>query len=563
MGLRTKIIIMTSGVILLSAIAMMLFLKTTIYQKLFITLQKRGSIIARQIANNSITPILTEKFYELDMMVKEVKSSEENIEYVFILNDHGEVLAHTFERGFPTDLKNLNIIDNGQNQGIQTLKTADKEILDIAVPILQGDVGIVHLGISQDSIERDINKIIMLVIWIILAVMTFGITASIFLSKKITKPVSELTRAVKIAGSGDLGHTVNVSAHDEIGQLTDSFNTMIKDLKKRKDDLEKINSELTVLHLISAAAAGTMKLDDLFTDILDTIINLGILEIAQKGVIFRIDGESMNLVAQTGFTDAFKDAHRGIKVGECLCGLAAKTGVVVVSDSSETDNRHTIKYPGIIPHGHICIPLASRERVLGILCLYPPVGAEISKREMALFYTIGSQVGAAIDNILLYEETKDLSLHDPLTGLANRRLMEYMLETSFARARRAECPFSAIMLDIDFFKTYNDTYGHTVGDNLLINIAKILSREIRQIDLGVRYGGEEFLILLPETELSKACDAAERIRKDVEKIIGVTVSLGVSCYNPGMQKKEDIIRKADDALLKAKQNGRNRVEINA
>lgn len=554
---------MTTGIILLSAIAMMFFLETTLYQQLFIKLQKRGFIIARQIANNSITPILTEKFYELEMMAADVRSSEENIEYIFILNNHGEVLAHTFDGGLPSDLKKVNMIGDGQAYGIQAIKAGEKKILDIAIPVLKGEIGVVHLGILQDSIDSDINEIIMWVVWIILAVMAAGITASIFLSKKITKPVSELTNAVKIAGSGDLGHTVNVSTHDEIGQLADSFNAMTKDLKKRKDDLERINSELTVLQLISSAAAGTMKMDELFPEILDAVVNLRILNIAQKGAIFTIDGERMKLAAQAGFTEAFEDAHRGIKVGECLCGLAAKTKVAVVSDSTETDSRHTIKYPGITPHGHVCIPLVSRQRVLGVLCLYPPAGAEISERAMALFYNIGSRIGTAIDNILLYEETKKLSLHDPLTGLANRRLMEYVLETSFARARRAECPFSAIMLDIDFFKTYNDTYGHTVGDNLLVNIAKIISKEIRQVDLGVRYGGEEFLILLPETELSEACEVAERIREDVEKKTGVTVSLGVSCYNHRMQKKEDIVRKADDALLQAKQKGRNRVEIDA
>lgn len=182
---------------------------------------------------------------------------------------------------------------------------------------------------------------------------------------------------------------------------------------------------------------------------------------------------------------------------------------------------------------------------------------------MALFDTIGNRIGAAVDNITLYEETKDRSLHDPLTRLANRRLMDYVLETSFARAKRAEGPFSAIMLDIDYFKQYNDTYGHTVGDEMLIELAKIISKEIRQIDLGVRFGGEEFLILLPDTGVSEAREVAERIRKDVEVKTGITISLGITCYNHTMQKKEDIISKADDALLQAKRKGKNRIEVNA
>ncbi|RJQ52664.1 MAG: diguanylate cyclase [Nitrospiraceae bacterium] len=565
--LRTKILVLMIGVLTLSGVSMIVLGKTVFYQKLSVRLQQRGISLAGQIAWKSVNPILTERPHELAETVRDFKNSEDDVEYIFILDGRGAVIAHTFEKGFPVRLKNVNELVAGQTHNVRPFrideKNIEKNILDIAVPVLGGEEGVVHVGISRDPIIEDVNEIVMVMVWMITGVMIVGGIAAFVLARRITKPVSELTGAVKIAGSGDLNHMVRVSAHDEIGLLAESFNKMTGDLKKREAEMEMINSELTALQIISAIATDSHNLKDLFTDVLAAVTNFGILRFARKGAVFMIKGDRMDLVLQTGFTEAFEKAHKGMKVGQCICGLAAETGKIVVSENSESDSRHTITYPGITPHGHVSIPLAARNRIFGVLCLYPPVGTEIDERKTALFYTIGSRIGAAIDNILLYEEIKELSLHDPLTNLANRRLMNYVLETSYARARRAEGPLSAIMLDIDFFKQYNDTYGHTVGDNMLVSIANIISKEIRQIDLGVRYGGEEFLILLPETGLSEACEVAERIRRDVETNTGITVSLGVSCYDHSMSRKEDIVSKADDALLRAKQKGRNRIEVNA
>lgn len=166
-----------------------------------------------------------------------------------------------------------------------------------------------------------------------------------------------------------------------------------------------------------------------------------------------------------------------------------------------------------------------------------------------------------IKNARAHEETKILSLHDPLTKLANRRLMEIEFEKSFARTKRYGNELSVIMLDIDHFKEYNDVFGHKAGDELLTRIAHIVSEAIRDTDLAIRYGGEEFLILLPQTGESETFEVAERIRGTVEAETEITVSLGISVYNPNMQKKEEIINKADEALYRAKQKGRNRTDI--
>jgi diguanylate cyclase (GGDEF)-like protein len=204
--------------------------------------------------------------------------------------------------------------------------------------------------------------------------------------------------------------------------------------------------------------------------------------------------------------------------------------------------------------------------------MYLPPGAQgPDKRRLELLAAIGSRIGMAIDNMRLQEKTRELSLHDPLTGLANRRMNSMELEKQFARARRSGSPLSVIMFDLDNFKDYNDTYGHSAGDALLVRVANIIHDEIREIDLAVRYGGEEFLILLPDTGLWAGMEVAERIRSRVAatpfpcngdrgSITRMTLSGGVAVADETVDSAERLIDSADSAMYGAKQHGRNRIE---
>jgi diguanylate cyclase (GGDEF)-like protein len=137
------------------------------------------------------------------------------------------------------------------------------------------------------------------------------------------------------------------------------------------------------------------------------------------------------------------------------------------------------------------------------------------------------------------------------------------MEKNFEAVKRYGKELSVIMLDIDLFKKYNDTHGHIGGDRLLVKLADILTREARKADYVFRYGGEEFLIILPETGLTMAYETAERLRMAVESEAGITVSLGVSSYHEPLLDAEALIRESDNALYRAKQNGRNRVEVSS
>ena len=144
--------------------------------------------------------------------------------------------------------------------------------------------------------------------------------------------------------------------------------------------------------------------------------------------------------------------------------------------------------------------------------------------------------------------------------MANRRFLQIQLEKSFEAAKRYQEKFSVVMLDIDHFKNYNDTRGHLGGDRLLARLAEVLVKNSRAADYVFRYGGEEFLCMLPEADLTMAGEAAERLRLAVQAETDVTISLGVASFTDDMPDKETLVRKADEALYRAKKNGRNRFE---
>lgn len=329
---------------------------------------------------------------------------------------------------------------------------------------------------------------------------------------------------------------------------------------KQSLDLQEMNSELSVLNDISETLSTSIDLDTFLPKVLETIVNrLAILRVEHKGGIMLINGNRMEIVAHLGHPQSFIDLHANMTVQDCLCGLAARTGEIVTSQNCHKDCRHTISYPGMAPHGHIIVPLISANKVLGVLYLYLSADAELLKDKKDLLHSLGNQLGIAIDNARLYEKTKELSLHDHLTGLPNRRFMDINLQRAVALATRYDTPLCIAMFDIDFFKDYNDANGHDAGDKLLVVVAKKIATGCRDTDMAARFGGEEFLLILPESELNQARLAVDRIRQDIAGSCDITISAGVTLYQKD-SSVEELIKAADKALYRAKENGKNRVE---
>ena len=220
------------------------------------------------------------------------------------------------------------------------------------------------------------------------------------------------------------------------------------------------------------------------------------------------------------------------------------------------------------------MPLPVDHRLLGAIILGWHRFISQERMERASFAALlAQQIALGLEKAHLYNQVRAMALSDGLTGLANRRNFDMFLNTELRRAATLKRPLSLIMLDLDKFKNYNDTYGHTVGDKLLTQLGKILQQTVRNIDLPARYGGEEFSIILPECSNREALSLAEKIRWAVESgqfpdssgtfTARITASLGVTTYDPALGSSlPDIagfVASADEALYKAKEQGRNRV----
>lgn len=339
---------------------------------------------------------------------------------------------------------------------------------------------------------------------------------------------------------------------------------IVRDISERKQSekhLLRLNSELKALYEVSQAISRTLEMEQFLPEVLQTLAATNIFSFETKIALFLAEEEKLRLAAFIGLSETAPEPCAEIQPGKCLCGMALATGEVVVSENSMKDKRHSVYHPDGIPHGHIVVPLKAGSKIVGLLTFYIQADAEVKESQIRLLSSLGTSIGIAVSNARLYEETKSFSLHDPLTGLANRRFLQIQMDKALELAKRYEEGLSVVMLDIDYFKKYNDTRGHPEGDRLLVNLAHILLRVVRKADYVFRYGGEEFFIILPETDSSMAREAAERLRKAVAEETGVTISLGVASLTGFSLQKDELIARADEALYCAKKNGRNRVEV--
>lgn len=218
----------------------------------------------------------------------------------------------------------------------------------------------------------------------------------------------------------------------------------------------------------------------------------------------------------------------------------------------------------------ICSPVMVNGKVRGIIHLDSPNKDAFDEEDLYFVELLAREMSLSMERAFLHSQVKALSIRDNLTGCYNRKKLDEDIEAEIARARRYEKPLSLFMIDVDWLRKYNDFHGHSMGDLLLKKIAGILRRNVRNIDKVYRYGGEEFVILLPETDKWKALTVARRLHKIIgEREFGgeresqpnkrVTVSIGMASYPWDGNHKDELFKSADNALYRAKQSGRNTV----
>ena len=229
--------------------------------------------------------------------------------------------------------------------------------------------------------------------------------------------------------------------------------------------------------------------------------------------------------------------------------------------------------PQPAPPAYLCVPLIAQGEALGVLYLgASDDGSAWPEAQQRLASTVSDQLGLAVANLKLRETLRNQSIRDPPTSLFNRRYLEETLERELRRAERSRGTLGVVMMDLDLFKQFNDTFGHDIGDTLLRDFGRLLQSTVRGGDVACRYGGEEFMLILPEADIEITRQRADRIREAVKHLFvahrghsvgSVTVSAGVAAYPDHGTTGEALVQAADAALYRAKNAGRDRVVVSA
>ncbi|MBI2308782.1 MAG: diguanylate cyclase [Rhodocyclales bacterium] len=375
--------------------------------------------------------------------------------------------------------------------------------------------GVVMLTTSLARVERDIlktrqNVVLLLGGALMLTMLLTGYT----LGRAVIRPIEKATTAMQAVSGGNLDSHMKVGSGDEMGQMASSFNLMTEELRRTYASLRREQNKLTTI--IQSSSEGIVV-----TDSEDRIV---LVNPAAAALL----GKSETEIAREGFLGLF-DAPEEIAIW-LTAGDRSGPHMKI------RGGRHLRVFVNTIRHGD--------GDVLGSV----------------------AQIRDMTEELQLEGELRRLSTTDGLTGLYNRRHLENTLRNELDRARRTRQPLAIVMFDVDHFKRFNDTYGHDQGDRVLQAVADTMRANLREPDVPCRYGGEEFLLILPATAQATAVDMAEQLRAAVEAMavddLRVTISLGVAS-TPEIDTTipDTLIAAADAALYRAKEGGRNRVSV--
>lgn len=322
------------------------------------------------------------------------------------------------------------------------------------------------------------------------------------------------------------------------------------------------NKETDTLRQAAAAVITELDLDQ----VLDRIfVNLKKVLDYDQAALYLLEGDYLHLITQHGYTT--NDVHKNTSypADHPLFKQALLTGKpIIISDKDMSDE--TWKE---IQHNHswIGIPLHMRGRAIGFLTIDRYQANYFIDSEATLAQSFANAATIALENARLFKELQALATTDSLTNIWNRRHFFQLAKVEFQRARRYRSPLSAILFDIDSFKVINDTYGHAAGDQVLSQMANICKDNLRHADILGRYGGEEFMAILPNTNIVQAIAIAERLRRIIASTpfitdrgqIHISASFGVAELDDTCPDIDTLLTHADQASYAAKYNGKNRV----
>lgn len=402
-------------------------------------------------------------------------------------------------------------------------KSVKRELLYAATPFIIGNTsGVVRIAVDTAQIAQEISKqrlnFILFAIFGISAAAGLGIAAAMYLAKHLRREHDLLEQRV-------------AERTEEVYHLQ-NFGTLLsacKDMEETRDIIEKIVPNLL------PRVRGSLSLFRASRNLLEGAATWGG---AWPGSENYIPDECWGL--RTGRTYPSEDVQAARRCGHL-------------------DTEHD--------QFTLCIPMAAHGETVGVFSLVKDSKEPFNTAERQMAFLIAEQVSLADANISLRNSLREQAIRDPLTGLFNRRYLLESMEQEIRRAERINDTFVVMMLDVDFFKKFNDTHGHDAGDLVLAKLGKVFTKAIRGHDIACRYGGEEFTILLTSGGRDLAVSTAERLCNMVREVeivqgstllSGLSVSIGCAIYPDHGSTPADLLKAADDALYRAKKNGRDR-----
>jgi diguanylate cyclase (GGDEF)-like protein len=382
----------------------------------------------------------------------------------------------------------------------------------------------------------------------LLVLLLLAVGFALLTSRGLQDQLRNFLQAARRLGAGDFSRPIAIQGRDEFAALGAEFNQMSAQLEARLEDLAQERRRLR---------ESLLRIGQLFASNLD---RKALLDLALQTAVDAVDAGSGRLSSRSTPDEPLLETARvgslddyGTAVLEAEAG-ALHSGLL---NEVNADGLHVAS-----------VALAARERgarVHGVITVARR-GEPFSEDDRDLLKSLGAQATVALQNVDLHLQVSRQAVTDQLTGLANHGRFQDLLSTEVEQVRRYGHPLSLILLDIDNFKSVNDTYGHQQGDQVLKAVARALRENSREADVPARYGGEEMALILPHTDLEGAFAIAERARESIESLcvplvegvgdLRVTASLGVATMTEG--EKDGLIGEADAALYEAKRSGKNR-----
>jgi diguanylate cyclase (GGDEF)-like protein len=415
--------------------------------------------------------------------------------------------------------------------------------------------------ILEDDTRRFSRRLALLQGVILGLSLLLGLVGLVMARYVVTLPLRRLIGATRAVTDGAYDRRIAVSSRDELGELALTFNRMLDAIGEKTERIMAFNR-------VAAAITSSLSVQEIVNQVLPQSVDLSGMQAVSLTFYDQNKGQFGESFAN-GLSGKFIDQMQ-FRPGGLAEEVFTSGEPVLCSDHPQAVHKLSplARDEGI--RSYLCLPLLSHTSRLGVLCFYRSDSETFGAEETSLLSAFARLAAQAIENARLHARTEEMAVTDVLTGLHNRRWLDGRLQEEVQRSQRFDKSLSVLMLDIDHFKRINDQYGHPAGDAVLKHLAEVVVSQLREVDLATRYGGEEFVVMLPETDDAAAMHGAERIRRAVAGAsftlpdgseISMTVSIGVASYPGSAAGAEELIAHADQALYLAKQAGRNRVAL--